>query len=200
MTRRTYTRITNLCLAVGIVAVLLFDHAGSLNWLFGAVLIAAGLVAGTVHFYSQWRVPNEETAPTTSLEEDFPAELKDPRKAGEVAGWLPDSPVVAGELEYAAFTARDQGFEWGVSGSAKFRRPAWPAVRKGESAFNIGHIVELVEELSASPARSHVAEITLTPEGNLTIRFGAAGPSRSRGGLFSAFGEAKMPTASSEVN
>src|SRR6266436_5001904 len=53
----TYKIITNICFAVGVASVLLSNHVGPFNWVMGVLMIAATVVAATMHLYSQWHPP-----------------------------------------------------------------------------------------------------------------------------------------------
>jgi hypothetical protein len=152
MTRRTYSYITNLCFAIAVAAVLLFDRAGSLNFLLGGLLVASGLLAGAVHLYSQWHPPRPHLpAATTEQGLTTTAESK-----GDIYG-LPE--VLADEV---------------VSGLPRYELPFIVSFRRTlyvlsqpRQRLDTDLLIEVAKKLS--PNRADY-EVTLTPEGNLTIR------------------------------
>jgi len=60
MSRATYSRITNVVIACGIVAVLMYDHSGRYAWVVMGVALASGVVAAASYFILNWNSESEE--------------------------------------------------------------------------------------------------------------------------------------------
>ena len=144
-----YKRITNLCFAIAVACVLLFDRFPAIHWLTGTLLIASGIVAMTVHFYVQWR-------PTSAAVD---------RKFIAREAKVPQASVAHLEASISSGSA-EAGWVGTTVELPKIPRGGSKAYSY-EPVLNAGIIVEVCEKLAAATTDF---EVTLTGEGNLRIR------------------------------
>ena len=146
MNRETYRRTTNTSFVIAVASVVLFDRFPHLHWLFGSLLLAAGIVAVVVHFYVQWHPAEVALAPR--------------------AGASKDSFLIA-DVDYSPREPLQSPLAWidMEEVTVKFSVEPLPAFKPAAIDPNI--VVEVCEKLAAAEIDF---EITLTGDGNLTIR------------------------------
>jgi hypothetical protein len=152
MNRTTYRRTTNFCFVVAAASVILFDRFPQLHWLTGGCLIASGVAAAAVHFYVQWRpVQTEKEAATEeSLDAVFtPVEA-------------PAEPV---PVEGRQWFAEVGGFDPGVAFRPMLMKFALDYPPR--PPIDASGVAVLCQKLAATETDF---EVTITGEGNLTIR------------------------------
>ena len=155
MTPKTYKFLTNICFAIAIVSILLFDRFSRVQWIFGGLFLMAAAVAVSAHLYSQWHplAARQETAvdrigsavqPIQLCWPEFPEE--------ETQRFL----VMARHPMFPAQLFIRQQFEY-------FAVSQPPLIAR----FDANIAVEIARKLA--PAQTDF-EVTLTAEGHLVIR------------------------------
>jgi hypothetical protein len=180
MSERNYDLWTKACLAGAVVSAMVFDKAGSWNWLVGAFGIVSAIVGVAVYFYnSRDDEPAEEEHSRTSamvahmetLQPKFyGGEAPDPRsEMRQLAFWAADVPQ-PDEAQGIRFSVQvhdtlNTRFYSGMKWALKFQEfeEAHSRAFRDENNF-VAEVVEIVERLSPT------CEFELSAQGGLIIR------------------------------
>jgi hypothetical protein len=142
MNRTTYKRATNFCFVVAAASVILFDRFPHLHWLTGSLLIASGVAAVAIHFYVQWRPAETSNGLLVPVEAIEPVRAEGPSL---LAGATEVDTGVDPRMVFVKF-AMDYPYRPPIDTDA---------------------VAVLCQKLASTDTDF---EVTITGEGNLTIR------------------------------